>query len=80
LPTLVLIGKQRAAPLKKEDGDILLQIPSSTILGQQTLEFEFDGRSGSYGKLFLEDASLYKLSGGYVRIDHPALDKLEAFL
>lgn len=80
LPTLVLIGKQRAAPLKKEDGKILLKIPSSTISVQQTLEFEFDGRSGSYGRLFLEDTSLYKVSGGYVRIDHPALDKLEAFL
>ena len=81
IPKLLLIGKQRGAPLKKEDGELFLEIPGSAILGQgQTLEFAFEGQPGSYGKLFLEDNNLYKVSGGHVRIDHPALDNLETFL
>jgi hypothetical protein len=80
LPNLVLVCKQRGAPLKREDGDVLLKIPKTIIVGQQSLEFQLEGRPGSYGKLFLEDNNLYKVSGGHIRIDHPALDNLETSL
>ncbi|MBO3459015.1 zinc ribbon domain-containing protein [Aetokthonos hydrillicola Thurmond2011] len=81
MPELLLVCKPHGIPLKKDDGDIILRVPKLVITSaNETLGIDFEEHDQCYGKLFLEDDSLYKSRGGYVRIDHPSQENMEAFI
>jgi Double zinc ribbon len=81
IPELLLVGKPRGAPLRKEDGDIILRIPKFLMTEKShVISFDIADRTQSYGKLFLVDDSFYKVKGGYVRIDHPSLENMQVFI
>jgi hypothetical protein len=77
LPSLILMAKQSVLPMSKSDGAVILRVESGTI---QKRNFSFSISSESirwqhYGRLFLEDDSLY----GAVVIRHPDKEKLRLF-
>lgn len=71
LPALILVQKSGTQPLRKEDGRKILHIPSQRLSETNAnLSFPLEDCQTGYGKLFLEDDSLYDSKGGYVHIYH----------
>ena len=74
LPTLLLMSKVGRLPLRKEEGEPLQRFEGPVSI-EKELEFELPERSfapKTFGKLYLEDDSLYD----GVTIHHPGEDKL----
>lgn len=77
LPNLILVNKSGTQPLRKEDGRTILKIPSQRLEQASTvLSFSLEDCQPGFGKLFLEDDSLYDSKGGYVHIYH-AIEKMK---
>jgi hypothetical protein len=75
LPAIVLISKQHALPLNKDDGEIVLRLEPRQV-GKGQLSFEISDvhiHRQSFARLFLEDENLYDM----VIIRQPDREKLK---
>ena len=80
IPELILVYKKGGKPMKKNDGDIALKIPSTIIHEDSTtLTYELEENNRCFGKLFLVNDNLYESQGGYCRINQPASNNMEMF-
>jgi hypothetical protein len=77
LPAMLLIGKRDGLPFKRTDGMELQRIEPKRIDNKKliiqitTLTFP----QGTYGKLFLEDDSMY----AFVDVHHPSKEMLKLY-
>lgn len=81
VPPLLLVCKQGGVPINKADGNVIYRQPAFDFAGPSATYSEMlpvspVSQPHSYVKLFLEDDALYDTRGGYIRIDHPLIDKL----
>ena len=77
LPALCLVSKQRTLPMRRHDGQVVIDIPTRPI-EQKSVTIPIDGSMLSpqkFGKLFVKDDSLVDS----VIIRHPSLEKLKLF-
>jgi len=82
LPAMRLVAKQGAQPIRKTDGEVILQIdPTDLTNASVMLTYSLDEfiRNQRYARLFLEDDDLYDARGGYIHLNHPPNTKASVF-
>jgi hypothetical protein len=82
LPAMRLVAKQSAQPIRKSDGEVILQIdPVPLVQPSTVLTYNLDAfaRPQRFARLFLENDDLHDTRGGYIHMNHPANAKASVF-